>query len=97
MSLSNSRTGWMVAMVVVTVLAVSELQLLAAGENDKPAKAETPAAGVAEKEAEKGRTWQGQVVERGTFKPIPGVEVAITLSADEVKAKNGSSGNCARD
>jgi protocatechuate 3,4-dioxygenase beta subunit len=78
----------MVAMVVVTVLAVSELQLLAAGENDKPAKAETPAAGVAEKEAEKGRTWQGQVVERGTFKPIAGVEVVITLSADEIKARN---------
>ena len=31
--------------------------------------------GVAEKTAEKGRTWQGQVVERGTFKPIGGVEV----------------------
>lgn len=38
--------------------------------------------------AAEARTWQGQVVERGTLKPIAGVEVVMTISADEIKAKN---------
>jgi hypothetical protein len=48
---------------------------------------EKPPEKTAEKTPEQGRTWQGQVVERGTFKPIGGVEVVMTISADEVKAK----------
>ena len=78
MSVSNSRTPWVAAMVAVTVLFMSEFHLLGAGQNEPAAK---------DGQAEKGRTWQGQVVERGTFKPIAGVEVVMTLSADEVKAK----------
>ncbi len=103
MSLSNSRIARAVAMVsaamvAVTVLEVSGFHLLAATQNDKPAaREEPPAEGVPEKTApektapekptQQGRTWQGQVVERGTFKPIGGVEVVMTISADEVKAK----------
>lgn len=53
---------------------------------------EKPAERAPEKTSEKtpgeARTWQGQVVERGTFTPIGGVDVVITLSAEEVKAKN---------
>ena len=76
MSLSNSRIAWAAAMVAVTVLDVSGFHLLAEVQNDKAAaKEESPAEGGLEKTAEKGRTWQGQVVERGTFKPIGGVEV----------------------
>jgi hypothetical protein len=88
MTPSNFRSVCAAA-VVVTALGVSGIQLLAAAQNDKAAADEkTPAQGVPEKAAEKGRTWQGQVVERGTFKPIGGVEVVMTMSADEVKAKN---------
>jgi hypothetical protein len=75
MSLWNSRTTWV---AVVTVLTMSGFRLVAAAE-DGPAKDE---------QGEKGRTWQGQVVKRGSFEPIGGVDVVITLSADEVKAKN---------
>jgi hypothetical protein len=88
MSLSNSRIAWAAAMLAVTVLELSAFRLLAATQNDKPAaKKERPAEGVPGKTPEQGRTWQGQVVERGTFKPIGGVEVVMTLSADENKAK----------
>ena len=88
MSLSNSRIAWAAAMVAITVLELSGSHALAAQNDEPPAKVEAPAEGAPEKAAEKGRTWQGQVVKRGTFEPIGGVEVVMTLSADEVKAKN---------
>lgn len=89
MSRSNSGICWAAAIVAAIVLQVSGFRVLAATQNDKAAaKAEHPAEGVPEKTAEKGRTWQGQVVERGTFKPIGGVEVVMTISADEIKLKN---------
>src|SRR5579872_1376902 len=98
MSLSNSRIARAVAMasaamLAVTLFEVSGFHLLAATLDDKPAAKEEPSAeGAAEKTAPEktageGRTWQGQVVERGTFKPIGGVEVVMTLSADPDKAK----------
>lgn len=88
MSLSTSRFAWTAAMVAVTALEVSGFQLLAATQNDQPAAEGVPEKTASEKTTGEGRTWQGQVVERGTFKPIEGVEVVMTLSADEVKAKN---------
>lgn len=89
MSLSISRIAWVAAMVAVMMIEMSEFQFLAAAQNEKAAaKEESPVGGARENSAERGRTWQGQVVERGTFKPIGGVEVVITISADEVKVKN---------
>ena len=93
MSLSNFRIARAVAMVsaamvAVTVLEVSGFHLLAATQNEKPAAEGVPEKTAPEKTTGEGRTWQGQVVERGTFKPIGGVEVVMTISADEVKAKN---------
>jgi len=89
MSLSHSRIAWFAAVVVGTVLEVWGLQLLAAMQNESPtAREESPPGAAVEKNERRERTWQGQVVERGTFKPIPGVEVVMTMSADEVKVKN---------
>ena len=89
MSVSSTKISLAAAVAVCTLLVASGLYLIAAPHRDKPAaKAEKPAEVVPTKTATKGRTWKGHVVERGTFKPIGGVQVVVTISADEDKRKN---------
>ena len=103
MSFTNSRFACVSLWVALLFLDLSSGHLWAGTQNDQPGKQETaPAESTAEKPAPEktapektdpakttgeARTWQGQVVERGTFKPIAGVEVVMTISADENKAK----------